>query len=714
MNELQRFLSWLGLEIDLKPAHSEKENNGVYTLLESGQRAKRVEKYDTALNIFTRAAQLAEAVHDSTAAAAITLHTAETYVLQGRWTEAEQLLLTLRHQAQNSGQRTQLAYILIVLGTLSQARGDWTEARAYYEQALKVSQNAGSTSGEARALGHLADTYLAENNASYAVHLLRDALPKLNSSGDIDMSSYFVGQLGRAQILTGQLTEGERLLHRALRLAEQGQHRRFERMWSLELGQRALTALRYDEAQKHYQRALPLLNDGSPEKVAALCSLSKVHLHLHEIDQALAYAQQASDSAGLLNNLRLTVLAQAALGMSLRASGQSVRAIAALEKAAENCKESDTLLVEILRNLAAAQADIADDEAAVETYQKALEQARSINSPLEQAQTHLELGLLHAQRKQMQLAIQAWSAALSLYEAERYHAQVARLYCDIANARKYLGQGQRAMKDFEQALVLLNSIDDWSTRGTVLSNAANAYADQGDIESADAFFTEAITIATKTGNRDAEATRRGNYGWFLLVTGRPQPAIVTLEHAIRISQQQGLNLQVAVQTNNLGVAHRTAGNLHAGLTYQEQALELMQNVRDAHWQGVILTDLADTLFLMERIDEAETYFNNAAHLGREHNDIELIIRALTGQARIALQRGKIEEAGDMLRQATAYARKADMRRLLAEALQVHSQQQAAANHPNESLSLWHEAQKLFTLLRIPHLQPDWLDPVRSN
>ncbi|MFN8448689.1 MAG: hypothetical protein U0521_08900 [Anaerolineae bacterium] len=93
------------------------------------------------------------------------------------------------------------------------------------------------------------------------------------------------------------------------------------------------------------------------------------------------------------------------------------------------------------------------------------------------------------------------------------------------------------MKDYEQALMVLNSLDgaDQETRGLVLSNAANAYAEQGDVESADAFFTEAITIAEHLGDPVAESTRNGNYGWFLLLVGRPRRAMTTLERALSIS-----------------------------------------------------------------------------------------------------------------------------------------------------------------------------------
>ncbi len=712
MNVIDQILNWLGM----KPTTPEK--NPVHELLEAGQRSKRAEDFPTALEALSRAGKMAETKHDLTALVVITLHQAEIFIYQAKWAEAEHLLLTLRHKAQNTGQRTQMAYTLDMLGTLAQAKGDWGEARAYFEQALKVGRTAGSLGGEGRALGHLADTYLQENNASYAVYLLRDSVTKLNMSGDIEYSSYFVARLGYALILSGQETEGEHLLKRALNLAEQMRHRRYERICLLLLGERTMVSLRYEEAHKYYQRALALLNpaDHHREYITTLCHLSKISLHLQNLTDALTYAQQAVEASGSIEDFELKAMAQGILGITLRASGQSAKAITHLETASEHYQQiNKNTRIEILRNLGAAQADIGD-ERAIATYTQAIDAAQTLDNSLELAQARLELGLVYARRKQMQAAIQEWVAALGIYEAGRYYAQVARLRCDIGNARKYLGQGQRAMKEYEQALVTLNSIDDWTTRGIVLSNAANAYADQGDMDSADAFFSESITIASQTGDRVAEATRRGNYGWFLHATGRSKQAVSTLEYAIRLSDEQKLDLQVAIQTDNMGLAHNALGNEGAALTYHEQALEQISNLNEPHWKSIIQINLANSLLGHSRTDEAAVLLDEALREGRAQEDVEVIIRALTGQARIALVRGQFEESGTMINHAVTQARRADMRRLLAEALRTQSEQQAAINHPEQSLAIWDEAQKLFNVLHTPikQLQPQWLDSLTEK
>ena len=134
------------------------------------------------------------------------------------------------------------------------------------------------------ALGFLADTYLHDANASYAIHLFRDALPKLNMTGDIELSSYFVGRLGEALIAAGNESEGGQLLERAHRLARQMGYRKYERLWSAALGERALAEGRFTDAHAHYSNVFNLSDKVRPSLQSAqvLCQLSKISLRLRE------------------------------------------------------------------------------------------------------------------------------------------------------------------------------------------------------------------------------------------------------------------------------------------------------------------------------------------------------------------------------------------------------------------------------------------------
>ncbi|MEO8393416.1 MAG: tetratricopeptide repeat protein [Chloroflexota bacterium] len=685
---------------------------GVIEAIEAGQKAKFAEDYDQALAALDRAIETARAAGDDGAALMAELHKSEIYMRQARYAEAEQIVQRLLSGAESDGQRS---YVYTMIGMIAQAQGDWVGARSGYERALDAARRAGIEGAEGRALGRLADTYLHDSNASYAAHLLREALPKLSNAGDVEPSSYITGLMGLAMIQNGQDAEGQQLIDRALRIAEQLGYRGYQRHWALLLGDRALDEGRYQDAHAYYSQVLRLFKPETNDReyVIAAARMSKASLSLRKNDEALSYAQIALKNAQALGDVGLERKAQGALGVALRSLGHSGDAIPHLQAAA--AAEADAQ-VDVLRSLAAAQSDNGDTAAAVLTYQRAIAQAESAGTTLEAAQARRDLGLVYQRRKELQNAINEWTAALAIYDEKRAFSQVARLYCDIGSARKALGHRLRAMKDYEQALMLLNSLteNDQETRGLVLSNAANAYAEQGDAESADAFFTEAISIAEHLSDHVAETTRNGNYGWFLLLVGRPRRAIATLERALTISQQHNLTLQAGIQMDNLGLVHDALGEYPVALEKHRKALEL---VTEPAWAGQIKVNLANTLISTRELDEAQSLLDEALAQAREAQNGELIIAALVGQARLWVTREQAASAEDGLSEALTLARKLENRRLLAEALSVRSQQQAALGHADEASAAWEEAQRNYLILHMPQgkLQPAWLttSPTRS-
>ncbi len=703
---------WLGLTPTPNP-----QVQAMREALDAGRQAKLAEDYDTALAALTRGLTAARVIGEPAAVAVIALHQAEILIRLERWEDADHLLEGILKTARAENQQIQIAYTLAVYGTLAQEQNNWALARNFYEQALSTARQAHSAGSEGRALGHLADTYLREGNASYAVHLLRDALPLLNDSGDIELSSYFVGLLGQALLETGQEAEGYHLLNRALQLAEHIHYRYFERHWSLVIGNRAFFEGRYDEAHQRYARAMELFPPGanSSQYVNALSQMSRTFLSLRDFPQALEMARKAVEMSGEMDG-ETQAAAQGSLGMALRASGRSAEAAPALERAVAIYDELqdtrlDPMRMETMRNLAAAKAE-SGDPGAQAIYERAIAYAEKTRADLALAQLRRDLGLLHVMRGNLPAAIQAWTAALTIYEDRRLHAQVARLYTDLAGVRRTLGQTQRSLKDYERALMALNLLDegDLETRGLVLSNAANAYADQGDVESADAFFNETITIAEKLNDRTGEATRRGNYGWFLITIGRPRRAIATLEQALRSSQALGATLQTAVQSDNLGLAYDSVSDYPIAISYHRQAFDLIRAVGDARWTAMIGANLAATLISLGQTTEAQILLDDSVGYGRANNDAEVFTRAAIGLSRLALMRGQPAIVDDLLAEALTMARRSDIRRLVAEVLAMRSEQQAALGQHAQASASWDEALKLFNILRMPQAkqQPAWL------
>ncbi len=76
-----------------------------------------------------------------------------------------------------------------------------------------------------------------------------------------------------------------------------------------------------------------------------------------------------------------------------------------------------------------------------------------------------------------------------------------------------------------------------------------------------------------------------------------------------------------------------------------------------------------------------------------------------------MRKGSLARRTNSINEATLLARKIENRRLLAEALSLQSQQQAALDQQTAALAAWDEAQRLYKMLHMPQgkTQPAWLN-----
>jgi len=693
------------------------------TLLERMKRYKRSGEYDKALEEIDRATQMISGYQSSLVSEslpfALRLHRADIYTQQKNYSEAQNLLLGLQNEAEVHKQKAYLAYVLIALGVLSQEQSLWDLAREYYERALRVSKEYKLLGAEGRSQGHLADTYLNEGNASYATYLLQEAIPKINTSGDMELSSYFVGRLGESLIIQGKKGDGQNLIGRALRIAEQMEYRQYQIRWRSALAVEAMSEGLYEDARRLFTAVFAQMNTqmvkDEPKMMSTLCRLCKVCLRLNDIPAALDYAKQASEFSDSVSSADKLLL-EATLGVIARTVHDYDGAIGHLVTAIDGgyidqkWTEGEHSPVELLRNLAVAYTERGDFTSARATFDKALVYAEKHDDPLDTAAIHRDIGIFYMRQKQLDEAIKEWHIALRLYEGRGQYARVARLYCDIAHFRKQSGQFKRAMSDYQMALQTLSSSDDIETRGVVLANTAIAFVDYSDMETVDSFFVESIQIAGQLGDKLAESTRRGNYGWFLLVTGKPDRALEMLEYALRLSEQLGLKTQLAVQTDNIGLVYDEIGNYERAVYYHAKAWELLSGSDEIHWRGIVSANLGNSLVSLGKKDEAQKLLDVALESGRNQDDSEVIVRALIGLVRLNMKDDPVTHIATWLDEAQTRLEILHSRRLMGDVYALRSRYEAQIGNLDASRLAWDRVQATFKLLGSPlsEVAPQWL------
>ncbi len=704
MNVFKRISGWLGIS----PPKRKESITKLRDLLELGRQARYSENYDNALAIFENVAVLAESQQDSTSLAIARLNIADTLIHMEDYASAEDLLIDLEDDLEQRQHYTPLAYTLCLTGYMHQSQENWELARTYYNRALVTAEKINAEGAIGRAKGHLSDTYLHEGNATYAEYLLKEALPLLDKTDDIELTSHFIGQYALTMLELGRETDGDRLLETALSRAQRLNYISQVRHWNHVLATRKHEKMDYAGAFQHYHDFLKLAPDPLPVNELyglALSNLSEISRRLGQQSESLDYAQQAEKILSQLESVSLSSQALLSIGIAMRINQRYDEAISYLQRALD-APHDDEMQSTIQLEIAQTHASAGQIEKAQEHYQTLIDTLEKTSE--QTAIAHTGLGNVYQQAGKLEKAIQEWMKAHKIYERQSIHDQAARLICDIAQARYTLGDGKRALVDYERALMLLNSVDR-QTRGIVLANAAIAYADKGDVRTTEAFFSEAIDIAHELENPTAEAMRRNNYALYLVDIGQAQRAVISIEHAQKLLQNDDNPLYQAIFIDHLGCALSALDKPDEALINHLLAKKFFDDLTASDWVILNKLYLTETYITLGEVEDAEYYLPNY-----EDSNIDVAIQYHLTSARFYLALKKLNQAQNHIEQAVQKAQQSYRQRQLAKALILQSQIQATSDDKDTANITWQSAEKLLNMLQMPIPNPNWLHVPSSD
>lgn len=704
MNVWERFLVWL-----TRPPTPEEPTPLVTAMLKA-RKAVYAEQYDEALAALTESEALAQEQKQPLLLVDIGLSRADIYIEQERFAEAERVLMETKQLAETTRQRAPQAYTLCSIGVLAQATERPDDARAAYEQALKVARMSKAIGAESRAEAHLADMYLLmEGNASYAIHLFRQALPRLEGLGDIELLPYFLIRLSEALMQIGHVTEAEGVLQNAHAKAGQLGHKRFLRRATLLMASRALEMNSYATAYQHYNEALALYPPALQQSVGYARTLSDLALTMLRTGNALGATNKIREALLIsqrVNDRLLTARLNAILGMALHRTNRLDEARTSLQLASPDLP-NDAFGLTAHRTLAQVLAAQNQPEAAVDAYQQAHRMALAARLPLEAAHTQMQLARFYEQKRDLKSALDQAQAAYALYEQESAHGRMALAACFMGSVREQMGQGKRGLKDYEQALTRLSYIQDEAQKAAVLAQCANAYTDAGDMESAESFFQQAIEIAKRIGDSATEAAYRIDYGRFLLLVNDIRPAVTTLLEGRMLAEPLHLPRLIALQSDSIAQCSRVLDTLEAALTLHDEALDRAAQLKDAMLEAEFQLHKGQTLFLMKRETEAAVLLYRALYTIRAQEHPGLLIEALTLLAETELNT-QPDKAAEKLQEAATLVQGSYSKRLLVGVRRVQAELLAKQGDPEKARETWLEVESLMKMLRRPITPPAWL------
>jgi len=170
-------------------------------------------------------------------------------------------------------------------------------------------------------------------------------------------------------------------------------------------------------------------------------------------------------------------------------------------------------------------------------------------------------------------------------------------------------------------------LSDKQTQSSVLGNLGIAYYRLGQVEKAIQYYEQALDIDKEIGDRRNEGNALGNLGDAYYRLGQVEKAIQYYEQALDIAKEIGDRRGEGNALGNLGNAYYSLGyrlgQVEKAIQYYEQALDIAKEIGDRRGEGADLNNLGYAFQIEKKYKEALACYLLAKKIRIEIKDPEL-------------------------------------------------------------------------------------------
>ena len=252
--------------------------------------------------------------------------------------------------------------------------------------------------------------------------------------------------------------------------------------------------------------------------------------------------------------------------------------------------------------------------------EKALALIQSNDRPGDAASMMVNLGFAWSALGEKQRALEYFNQALPLYRQVGDIGGEAITLNNIGGVFSAVGEKQKALEYYNQALPLYRQVGDIGGEASTLNNIGGVYDDLGDKQKALEYFNQALPLYRQVGDIGGEAITLNNIGGVFSAVGEKQRALEYYNQALPLRRQVGDIGGEASTLNNIGAVYDALGEKQRALEYFNQALPLRRQVGDIGGEASTLNNIGAVYDALGEKQRALEYFNQALPLLRQVGD----------------------------------------------------------------------------------------------
>lgn len=253
---------------------------------------------------------------------------------------------------------------------------------------------------------------------------------------------------------------------------------------------------------------------------------------------------------------------------------------------------------------------------AIDCFQQALEQSRTVGNRDAVAANSNSLGICYTLISEFDKALEAYLESLAAYRSSNNQRGVMKALLNIANMYLNISDYNKALQHYQEYLALQPTHTDLSSAGKVLQGMARIYLEQENYKEALRSANDAAKLFEQLQDKVGEAKAIGTLGLINHATGKTSEALSQFQHAGEIAWQIGDTETYVVSLHHAGATLLKMGELAPARNELEKAERVARhhNFRDLHL--AICGNLAEVC--SQQKDFPNAYYYRTEQLQLQH------------------------------------------------------------------------------------------------
>lgn len=269
---------------------------------------------------------------------------------------------------------------------------------------------------------------------------------------------------------------------------------------------------------------------------------------------------------------------------------------------------------------------------------------REMSAPQAEAATLNQIGLVYNNLGESQKALNYYQQALTIFQQHKARKEQGTTLTNIAAVYRNLGQYQKALEFYQQALALRRAVQDALGEAITLNNMAAVYDNLGQYKKSLEFYQQALAIFDKVKDGRGKGTTLNNIGLNYSNQGAYTEALSYYKQALEILEAAGDRMGVGRILTNIGFAYSNLAEYQKALASLEQALAIRREIGDRPGEAVTL-DRMGTVHRQQKSDlTALQFYQQALTIFREVNNSPGAGYTLSNIGATLLKSDRFEEA----------------------------------------------------------------------